>query len=340
MPMEQDLKNLINASNSILITSHVGPDGDSISSSLLLWKLLKHNFSDKQITVAMEETAPKLAFIEGYDEIHFGDMPTSLSAQKPDLLIILDANSIGRISRSADKCYDFLKESGTKLAIIDHHEPGNRDESDIYLNQQSPAVVQDIYEIFIEKLGLQKPEGYAQTAIVGIYTDTGGFIYRNQDYRKTFTVVSKLLEDGANLEVVVSRLNQVSQPALTVLNELIANTASLGDGTYSFLSDQFIEGNNSSDWVEHIRDGADLYRNVLLRNIEGRPWGFVIYRDLLAEGRVYSVSFRALADTKNVREIAVKLGGGGHIPAAGAKIEANSVEEAIRAVKEAIGLVE
>lgn len=337
--MEQQLKQLIESSNSIVITSHIGPDGDSISSSLLLWKFLTHNYGNKNITVAMEEAASSLAFIDGYDQIEFGDLTSSLNAHKPDLVIILDANNIGRISRNPDKCYDFLEESGVKLAIIDHHEPTDKDESDIYINQKSPAVAQDIYEIFIEKLGLQKPDGYAQTAIVGIYTDTGGFIYRNLDYRKTFMIVSKLLEDGANLEVVVNRLNQISQPALRVLSELVANTANSGDCTYSFLSDEFIEQSAGNDWVEYIREGADLYRNVLLRNIEGRPWGFVVYRDLLADERLYSVSFRAISGTKNVQEIAVKLGGGGHTPAAGAKIQTNSVEQAIQAVKEAAGLV-
>jgi phosphoesterase RecJ-like protein len=336
----EQLKQIIKESNSILITSHIGPDGDSVSSSLLLYKILKFNFPDKKITVSMEEAAPRLGFIEGYSEIDFKPLAEALNQHQPDLMIILDAGKVSRLTRAPEPAYEIIRQKSIKTIIIDHHEPQDKDEADLYINQMSPAIAQDIYELFIDTQHLSKPDGYAQIAIVGIYTDTGGFIYQNADYKKTFSIVANLLEDGVNLEEVVNHLNQVSQPALEVLNELISNTKSSADCTYTFLSDDFIAKQDSNSGIEVVREGAELYRSTLVRNIVGRPWGFVIYRDLLADNQTYTVSFRALSGTKNVQDIAVKLGGGGHIPAAGAKIEATSLEEALQAVKDAAGLIE
>ena len=49
-----------------------------------------------------------------------------------------------------------------------------------------------------------------------------------------------------------------------------------------------------------------------------------------------SVSLRSVYESTDVSQIANKLGGGGHKPAAGAKIEAKNLEEAIQKVQDAI----
>jgi phosphoesterase RecJ-like protein len=330
-----NLKNVIEAANRILITSHIGPDGDSVSSSILLAKILKTNFDGKAVSVSMEEEAPSLAFIDGYDQIKFGPLADSLNEFKPDLMIVLDANTLKRVTRNAEVSSRSIRETGCKLAVIDHHEPDGKDNSDVYINQQSPAVAQDVYDIFIDQMKLAKPEGYAQIAIVGIYTDTGGFIYRNLDYKKTFDIVAKLLLDGADIETVVNQLNRLSSASLDIVGELIKNTATYSGATYSFIGDD-LTNQKSGDLVETIRQGADIYRNVFLRNLDDRTWGFLVYRDLLADEPTYSVSLRALSDSKDVSLIAAALGGGGHKPAAGAKITCSSAEEAIAKVKEAI----
>jgi len=329
--MEEQLKQLIEQSNSIVITSHIGPDGDSVSSCLFLKMILEKNYPDKQIHISMEEDAPSLAFLEGYSDIKFGNLGAALSEAKPNLLILLDANTIKRISRNPDLVSQALNAHQTKLAIIDHHEADGRDQSDIYINQGNPAVAQDIYEIFIEKLKLSKPAGYAPVAMVGIYTDTGGFIHQNQNFKNTYRIIGQLVEDGANIELISNKLNRVSQPALAILDNLLANTSEFKGATYSFVDDQI-----QPDSKDVLREAVDLYKEAFLRNIGDRTWGFVVYPDVLATNHTYSVSFRALADSMDVSKIAGELGGGGHKPAAGAKVEVNSVSEAVARVKAAI----
>lgn len=334
--MEPDLSTLsklVQNAQTILITSHIGPDGDSVCSSLLLSSILRENYPNKQVQVSLEEKPFGLDFINGVSELTIVPLKDSLNGLKPDLVIILDANTVDRVSRDPEAVRSWLNTSTAKVAIIDHHEPHNTEKNDIYVNNASPAVTLDIYEIFIEGLGLRKPSGYATTALTGIYTDTGGFVFRNLNYQKTFEVVPKLIQDGADLEEISSNLTKISDEAVYVLKELLDNLTINDDHIWTFLSD---ETAGSEAKLEPVRQALDIFRSQLLRYVEGRPWGFVVYKDVLAADSTYSISFRAISDTEDVSELARRLGGGGHKPAAGAKLKASSVEEAVDKVKTAI----
>ena len=324
------LQRLIEGAGKILITSHIGPDGDAVASCLLLYKIFQLNYPQTAVRIALEEKPYGLDFLPGVTELEVKPLPETLEAFKPDLLIALDANNVNRLSRHPDEVREHIKSSGLKLVIIDHHEPENIEANQLYINNSSPAVTLDVYEIFFHELSYEKPDGYAQVAATGIYTDTGGFINRNLNYRKTFEIMPQLIADGADLEDIANNLNRIGENGFKVLRELIDNTAS-GDGyTFSYISDELAKNPEN---LEAIRQATDIFRSEFLRNIDGKNWGFIVYRDSLAPKDVYSVSFRAVSGGQDVSKIAGKLGGGGHKPAAGAKFEANSIEEAINKVQ-------
>lgn len=326
------LKSLIESSQKVLITSHIGPDGDSVSSSLLLYQILRLNFPNKAITLSMEEAPFGLNFLEGYEQIQFQPLPAALKQASPELLFVLDANAWHRVTRSVEDTRQTISELHPKIVVIDHHEGDDIEGSSLYINDKSPAATLDIYSIFIEKMALAKPEGYAQTALTGIYTDSGGFVHQNFSIQRVFEVVPKLIAEGADLEIIVSNLNKISEKGLEILKQLYANTK-LEDGyTYSFISDSLTTPDNH----EAVVQATEAFRVQLLRNVEDRPWGFIVYRDVMAPESTYSVSFRALSGKKDVSLLARALGGGGHKPAAGAKFAAQSVEQALDMVKKAI----
>jgi phosphoesterase RecJ-like protein len=336
-----NLKTLIDASTRVLITSHISPDADSVSSVLLFGTTIKHNYPGKKVTMALEETAEGLDFLSGYHDIKTAALAGLIEEESPDLLILLDGNNYNRVSRAdGEKIRQFVKSNSIKTVIIDHHEPDGKDESDIYINQHSPAAAQDIYEVLFEHLKLIKPEGYAQTTMTGIYSDTGGFAYDNSRHTETLKLADELLSAGANIEVIKNNLFRISEGDLAILSELAANVAYEDGYTYSFIKDGFI-----NKWLENGKTGAELHKgteifvNDYVRNIDGRKWGFIVYRNTLSGENVYSASFRSVSGAKDVAEIAAKLGGGGHKPAAGAKFEAGSVEAAIELVKQTISSV-
>lgn len=332
------LKELIETSSKILITSHISPDPDAVSSLLLAGTALKKNFSDKQIAMVLEEEPIGLEFLAGYKEIEFGPLNTALAEYTPDLIILVDANNYDRASRlSGDKVRGYISQNHVKTVIIDHHEPVGKDNADVYINQDSPATAQDVYEVLFDYLGLEKPAGFAQATMLGLYSDTGGFAYENPRHSATFKLADELIDAGANIEEINNLSQQYTDGDIKVLAELAGNATHQVDYSYSFISDEFV-----GEWLRDGRNGAELHRgtgifvNDFIRNIGGRRWGFIVYKNVLAGDNIYSVSFRSVGNTKDVSGIAASLGGGGHKPAAGAKFEASSVQDAVSKVESAI----
>jgi phosphoesterase RecJ-like protein len=287
----------------------------------------------------LEEEPARLNFIPGYQSIKFQPIHGAISDFMPELLILLDGNNYERISRHDGAAIkQYVEATRVKTVIIDHHEPTGKDNTDVYINQNDPSCVSDVFQVCFEQIGWRQPIHASEITMIGLYADSGGFVYLKDDiHERIFQLVSKLLADGVQLEKIKNQLSQFRTDDLTVLSALLANTSSKNDYTYSFLSDVFID-----EWLSKDRSYTDLqtgtgtYLDYYVRNIEGRQWGFIVYKNKLQGDNYYSVSFRSVGGVKDVAEIASKLGGGGHKPAAGAKFEATSLENAIDRVEQAI----
>jgi phosphoesterase RecJ-like protein len=339
--MDREFLDLVNKSERILITSHFSPDADAICSVLLLATTLKENFSKKHIKAALEEKpSTNLTFLADYKSIEFNNLYQAIKKHKPDLLVILDANSLKRCSRSDVKEIEsHIRDRQIKVAIIDHHESIGSDDADLFMNNQSPAVTQDVYEICFFSLDLRKPRGYAQTAALGIISDTFRFKYYNPKHRQTFKIVSELIEAGVNIEELENKLERYTHGQMVVISQLASNIRTHEGYNYSFISDKFCEEwqiNEKS--IDEYKSGCEFFVNQFIRNFDRNYWGFIVYKELGLRGNVYSVSFRSISGTagKDVSKLAYELGGGGHKPAAGAKIEAQNLEEALKKVQSTI----
>ncbi len=339
--MTEKLKKLIEKSTNILITAHLGPDADSLCSAISLKDILITNYSEKKVTICMEEEYRSLSFLKDYDSIEFKSLQDGIEGHEPELLIILDGNNLGRCTRDPSQVRRLIDDLGISIVVIDHHPEEDIEPGAIYINRGSPAVIEDVYEVFFKELRLTKPKDYAQTFMIGLYSDTGGFTYDNPRYKDTFKMASELIEDGASTELAANLLTQYSKSGLEVLTELITNVRQTKDCTYTFITDAFYKKwKEDSKPADAIHEGFDIFLHQFLRNIEGRFWGFAIYPDPSAKVRTYRISFRALQGRVDVSQFARKLGGGGHKPAAGARIESESVDKALVAVKAVVGLVE
>src|SRR6185312_16790567 len=87
--------------NTIFISSHIGPDPDAVSSSLLLAEILRKNYPDKAIHHILEEHPNSdLRFLHRFETISFRPALQALKEVKPDLFIVTDANNFDRVSRT------------------------------------------------------------------------------------------------------------------------------------------------------------------------------------------------------------------------------------------------
>jgi phosphoesterase RecJ-like protein len=336
---QENLKQLVEQSGAILITSHISPDPDAISSVLLLSETLRANFKDKKIVAVMEEKPSQdLAFLQGYRNISFQLIEKAVRSELPQLLIIVDANSFKRVSReSGEEIRTLVNQNSIKTVVIDHHEPQDKDETDIYINGGCPATVQEIYSLLFDEFKLSKPAGYEEITLLGILSDTNRFRYKNPRHRETFALVSDLIDAGADIEKLEARLDSYSLEQVQVFGELINNLISDKGFNYSFIDDAFMtEWQNQSKSMDEFHGGIDMFVNNYIRNVEPNTWGFIVYKDPMFERPTYHISFRAQNGSQDVSAVARGLGGGGHKPAAGAVIEAPSLQEAISKIKAAI----
>jgi phosphoesterase RecJ-like protein len=330
------LREHIEKVDNILITSHVSPDPDSVCSILLLGLTLEKNYPDKKITMVSEEAANYLKFLSGYNKIKIQRLPESINNQ--ELIIIVDAMNFSRCTRGDYRQLEQEIESKKiPIAIIDHHEPVGVAQNASYINNDNSSATQEVYELLYKDLSLQKPDGYADIALTGIYSDTAGFTYLKDNFQDTLNIAGEVMAAGASLQVIKTKLNQYSLDDLKAIREILNNIKVEEEYVFAFLGDDFV-----GKWLASGKDISSLnmaksyFMDNFSRNIEGREWGFALYKEPLLGDDHYSISFRAINGVKDVSSLANKLNGGGHKAAAGAKVEAQNVDEAIRKIQEVI----
>lgn len=339
--MNKKLLELIQSSQDILITSHISPDPDAVTSVLLLGATLQKNFPEKRVRMALDEEPTRdLSMLKGYENLIFGSLYDKFVSLKPDLFIMLDVAKAARVSRDkGEEIKSYITDNGVNTVIIDHHEEIGRDEADVYINERLPATAMQVYRTVFDELGLNKPEGYADIVLLGILSDTNRFKYQDPQYRLTFSVVSELLDAGASIEKLETRAERFDKDDLQILAEFLRNTTIKDGYSYSFLTDDFIDTwTLNSKKFSSIKSGSDIYTNNYLRNIGDNFWGFVVYREIPSGENVYSARFRAIDGSGDMSKLAGVLGGGGHKGAAGAKFDAANLQEALLKVQNAISI--
>jgi phosphoesterase RecJ-like protein len=336
--MEEKFQQLVIQAGTILVTSHLSPDQDAICSALLLGETLRTNFPDKKVVVTLEDPSVyKLDFVADYSSISFGNLLATLEMVKPDLMIITDTDNYDRVSRNdGAKIRDLATNTGMKLVVIDHHELSKVDKIDVLINEGSAAAVQEAFRTCFTRLKLKRPEGYAQTTMVGILSDTDRFKYYYPHYSETFAIAGELVEQGVDIQKLDAQLRRFTPDEIRVMGHLAANITVRDGYSFAYISDAFAQ-----EWLKEARPVADFksgranFGDQFIRNVGDNLWGFTLYQDLSEPG-TYRVSFRSTRGVRDVAKLAQSLGGGGHAESAAAQVEAKNVEQALQAIEKAI----
>ena len=196
-----EIVDLIKSSKKIVITSHRSPDGDSIGSSLGLFRFIQKMGIDAD--VCHPDPAPNfLKWVsKGVNIINFQESKEEVKEKllSADLIFCLDYNDPFRIGREMG---ELLIESKAKKIMIDHH-PNPSDFVDISVSEPSVcSTAQLIYELIDSSGNLDLLDSVIGTPVyLGIMTDTGSFRYSNVTSR-THVVISELLRSGVNQSLV------------------------------------------------------------------------------------------------------------------------------------------
>jgi len=322
----QEIKKILNESQSIVITAHKSPDGDAIGSSLALYHYLKKN--NKDVSVIVPDSFPNfLMWMEDSSKIlHFDSQTAEAEGiiEKADIIFSLDYNSLGRIGDLAEP---LSKSSATKI-VIDHHQDP-KDFADHYIvDTMCCSTSQLIYE-FIENLGeLEKlDKTIGECIYCGIMTDTGSFRYPSTT-SKTHRIIAHLIDlgvDGSKIHQEVFDNN--TEDRLKLLGYALTEKMKVfpeQNAAYISLSQEELK---RFSFKKGDTEGLVNYP----LSIDGIKFTVLITEK---EDKI-SMSFRS-KDNFHVNKIANEhFNGGGHVYAAGGMLE-TSLEEAISEVEEVI----
>jgi phosphoesterase RecJ-like protein len=304
-----------------LVVSHVQPDGDAISSTLAAGWLLRK--LGKRVTLLNEGDIPaRLGFLPGFDAI--ASFKLSPPQRKFDRVVAVDCADFRRIGLSAG-CFA----EDAKLLNIDHH-PTNDAFGTVNLIRPNAAATAEILFELIEYAGLPLDSEAATVLYTGLLTDTGGFRYSNTSPR-VMNIASQLLAAGAPAHQIADRLlERMSMPQIKLLQRGLNRLTFTPDGRIGWL---YIVANDMAETGAEPEDLEGLVHYA--RNVDGVEVG-ILFKEM-KDGSV-KASLRS-AGTVDVSAIAQMYGGGGHVRAAGCRVDGplkEAMARVIRTIEEAM----
>ncbi|MBR0260930.1 MAG: bifunctional oligoribonuclease/PAP phosphatase NrnA [Selenomonadaceae bacterium] len=298
----------IKAANKILITAHIQPDGDAIGSTLALMQMLRSIGKSAQIFI--DDTVRKnLHALPHFEEIRRPEDGEKFDA---DLMIVLDT--------SIDRIGGVRKLTDAPILNIDHHVTNKGGDFELYVETSAAATCEIIFKLAAE-LEVEITPEIATCLYTGLATDTGFFQFSNTR-AETLATASELIRRGVSPHFISEQLEQKS------LSEVRGLSAALN--SLKMFYDEKVAGMILDHDTAKKFDSTEGFIDEI-RVIETVDVAFLITEKAPNFCRV---SMRSKG--VNVAQIADKLGGGGHIRAAGCTLKM-PLDEAEKILVAAIG---
>ncbi len=313
-----NLKELLAEPKKIVITTHRGPDGDAMGSSLGLYNYLLKKGHQVQV-ITPNDYPSFLHWMKGNDHvIQFVKEPEASEriTNEAEIIFCLDFNTLNRIDTFAP----VVEQTKAFKVLIDHHQ--QPDEFDFTLSDTSASsTAQLIYE-FLDMFGDLEiiDQDIAECLYTGIMTDTGNFRFPSVT-AKTHEIVAFLINKGAKHDKVydlvndnnsINRLNLLGY----CLKEKLEVLPEYATAIISLTSDEL----NRFQYQKGDTEGVVNYA-LSIKGISVAA--FFVER----EG-IVKISFRSKGDFSVNQLARDHFNGGGHINAAGGAYGIK-VEEAI-----------
>ncbi len=314
------LKEIIDGKDTVIVMGHRLGDVDSFGSSIGIYRIAKTlerkcHIVLNDVTTSMQ---PLVDLYKGNPEYEpdmiLNNQEAIDIAGNNAVLVVVDVNK-----PSITECPELLKFCKT-VVVLDHHRQGTEVIENATLSYVEPyassacEMVSEVLQYIDEAVKIRPEE--ADSMYAGIVIDTNNFM--NKTGVRTFEAAAFLRRNGAD----VTRVRKLfREDALEYKAKADAvSQAEIFEGAYAI---SVCTGDNLQSPTIVAAQAA----NELL-NIKGVRASFTCTE---YQNKIY-VSARSI-DEVNVQVIMEKLGGGGHMSAAGCQFEGISMDEAISMVK-------
>ncbi|MBA3013866.1 MAG: bifunctional oligoribonuclease/PAP phosphatase NrnA [Proteobacteria bacterium] len=289
----------IQTAETILVATHVFPDGDALGSQLGLGDILE-GMGKKVIRYSEEPVSHLYSFLPGCEKLttHLPNLATV------DCVIVLDCGDCFRLGSSVERMLTVHP-----LIVIDHH-AGHKEFGDLRWVQSGRASTGDMVYELAQALGAEISLDAAFCLYTAIVSDTGSFKYASTT-PQTFAVAGELVAKGINPEHVAGKLfDNFTENRLHLLQAVLSTLELHSEGklaiitaTKAMFESTGAVSEDTESFINYPRSLASVKVAVFLKE----------------KADVISVSMRSKGTLYDVAKIARRLGGGGHRNAAGCK---------------------
>ena len=309
------IRDLIIASDKVIIMGHKNPDMDSIGSSIGIYKVAQMNQKEAYIVVNKQELESGVKRLmeeirhqeELYSYFIDPELALEISTEKT-LLVIVDTHKPSMVIEER------LVNKIDHVVVIDHHRRGEEFISNpllVYMEPYASSTAELVTEFLEYQPKRSKIEMIEATALLaGIIVDTKSFTLRTGS--RTFDAASYLRAHGADTILVQKFLKEdvdtyIRRSKLIESVSFYRDGIAIAKGSEQDLYDQVI-----------IAQAADT-----LLTMDGVIGSFVIAK---RDEGVIAISARSLGNI-NVQVIMESLKGGGHLTNAATQLTGLTIDE-------------
>ncbi|PLS02208.1 DHH family phosphoesterase [Neobacillus cucumis] len=309
------LRDLIIASDKVIIMGHKNPDMDSIGSSIGIYKVAQMNQKEAYIVVNMQEMDSGVKRLmhelrhqeELYSYFIEPELALEISTEKT-LLVVVDTHKPSMVMEEK------LLNKIDHVVVIDHHRRGEEFIANpllVYMEPYASSTAELVTEFLEYQPKRSKIEMIEATALLaGIIVDTKSFTLRTGS--RTFDAASYLRAHGADTILVQKFLKEdvdtyIKRSKLIESVSFYREGIAIAKGLEMELYDQVI-----------IAQAADT-----LLTMDGVVGSFVIAK---RDEGVIAISARSLGNI-NVQVIMESLKGGGHLTNAATQLTGLTIDE-------------
>ena len=302
---------MIDAAQTVLLASHVNPDGDAIGSISALAEALEA--MGKTVTMVLPTMsngryrcvpATERMIVLGSD---LNPQDAARISALHDVMILVDVSTWEQLRG----LHEQIKAHKGRLVVIDHHR--SRDDlGQVELVDEQAAAAGEIVQQLLEARHLHISPSIASSLLVAIASDTGWMRYPSVT-PETFRRVARLQQAGADPTLVYQQLFQCdSGGKIRLMGEAMAALRLSDDGRVADLrltQDMFSRTGTTMRDSENIIDECS--------RIQGVQVSLLLVEVDADHSRA---SLRSREHSIDVDRIAAQFNGGGHARAAGCRI--------------------
>lgn len=296
----------------LLILSHANPDGDTTGSSMGLYLGLKQMRID--VSLACIDKIPRnFHFMTAHKEYR-----QDFNSDDYDAIIFMDCGD-KRMTKFQEAKPEILSNKTFKINF-DHH-PTNDNFGEInFVNTDASSTCEIAFEV-LKMLEIKITPDIATCLLFGLYTDTGGFVHQNTT-PITYTYAAELVKNGGNISKISRNFfYNHDLRKFKLWGKVLKNLHVTEDGAA-------IIGVYKKDYQSMGATRNELGGIIdIISSMENVKYSVMLSED---EKDNVKASLRTRRDDIDVKALAEKYGGGGHVKASGFTVPKGHLQKVVK----------